>query len=50
MGQMANSIAWPRRPGPHTLPRHPVSHPKDGRIAVKIINHFGDEVMKVSRV
>ena len=25
-------------------------NPKNGRIAVKVINHFGDEVMKVFRV
>ena len=28
----------------------PFEKPKDGRIAVKIINHLGDEVMKVFRV
>jgi adenine-specific DNA-methyltransferase len=28
----------------------PFPKPKDGRIAVKVINHFGDEVMKVFRV
>jgi adenine-specific DNA-methyltransferase len=28
----------------------PFDRPRSGRIAVKVINHFGDEVMKVSRV
>jgi hypothetical protein len=28
----------------------PFNKPKDGRIAVKVINHLGDEVMKVFRV
>jgi adenine-specific DNA-methyltransferase len=28
----------------------PFGRPKSGRIAVKVINHFGDEVMKVFRV
>jgi len=28
----------------------PFTKPKDGRIAVKVINHLGDEVMKVFRV
>jgi adenine-specific DNA-methyltransferase len=28
----------------------PFDRPKQGRIAVKVINHFGDEVMKVFRV
>ncbi len=28
----------------------PFERPKSGRIAVKVINHFGDEVMKVFRV
>jgi len=28
----------------------PFAKPKDGRIAVKVINHLGDEVMKVFRV
>ncbi len=28
----------------------PFARPRDGRIAVKVINHFGDEVMKVFRV
>jgi adenine-specific DNA-methyltransferase len=28
----------------------PFDKPKTGRIAVKVINHLGDEVMKVFRV
>ena len=28
----------------------PFARPKSGRIAVKVINHFGDEVMKVFRI
>ncbi len=28
----------------------PFEKPKQGRIAVKVINHLGDEVMKVFRV
>jgi adenine-specific DNA-methyltransferase len=28
----------------------PFDKPKNGRIAVKVINHLGDEVMKVFRV
>jgi len=30
--------------------RHHFEKPKGGRIAVKVINHLGDEVMKVFRV
>ena len=29
---------------------HPFPKPSSGRIAVKVINHLGDEVMKVFRV
>ena len=32
-----------------TLSR-PFPHPRSGRVAVKVINHYGDEVMKVLRV
>jgi adenine-specific DNA-methyltransferase len=42
-----DEIAW------STLYRdvsRPFHRPKNGRIAVKVINHFGDEVMKVFRV
>jgi adenine-specific DNA-methyltransferase len=28
----------------------PFPRPTEGRVAVKVINHFGDEVMKVFRV
>ncbi len=36
----------------HAAQRHvaPFTKPKSGRIAVKVINHLGDEVMKVFRV
>jgi len=34
---------------PERLPR-PFDKPGSGRIAVKVINHLGDEVMKVFRV
>jgi len=30
------------------LSSSPFDNPKKGRIAVKVINHLGDEVMKVS--
>jgi adenine-specific DNA-methyltransferase len=31
----------------HSDTSRPFSKPKSGRIAVKVINHLGDEVMKV---
>ena len=34
----------------HSDTSRPFAHPKSGRIAVKVINHLGDEVMKVFRV
>ena len=36
----------------HPQQRHqpPFDKPKNGRIAIKVINHLGDEVMKVFRV
>jgi adenine-specific DNA-methyltransferase len=34
----------------HSDTSRPFSKPKTGRIAVKVINHLGDEVMKVMRV
>ena len=34
----------------HSDTSRPFAKPKSGRIAVKVINHFGDEVMKVFRV
>jgi adenine-specific DNA-methyltransferase len=34
----------------HSDISRPFSKPKSGRIAVKVINHLGDEVMKVFRV
>ena len=35
---------------PHIDTSRPFEKPKPGRIAVKVINHLGDEVMKVFRV
>jgi adenine-specific DNA-methyltransferase len=34
----------------HSDSSRPLYRPKRGRIAVKVINHLGDEVMKVFRV
>ncbi len=34
----------------HSETSRPFEKPKSGRIAVKVINHLGDEVMKVFRV
>jgi adenine-specific DNA-methyltransferase len=34
----------------HSDTSRPFAKPKSGRIAVKVINHLGDEVMKVFRV
>jgi hypothetical protein len=34
----------------HSDTSRPFDKPKNGRIAVKVINHLGDEVMKVFRV
>lgn len=34
----------------HSDTSRPFERPKSGRIAVKVINHLGDEVMKVFRV
>ncbi len=34
----------------HSDTSRPFDKPKTGRIAVKVINHLGDEVMKVFRV
>ncbi len=33
----------------HSAISRPFDRPASGRIAVKVINHLGDEVMKVSR-
>ena len=35
---------------PHSDTSRPFAKPASGRIAVKVINHLGDEVMKVFRV
>ena len=42
-----NEEAWTTR---HSDTSRPFEKPKSGRIAVKVINHLGDEVMKVFRV
>ena len=34
----------------HSDTSRPFDKPKSGRIAVKVINHLGDEVMKVFKV
>jgi adenine-specific DNA-methyltransferase len=34
----------------HSDTSRPFGKPRSGRIAVKVINHLGDEVMKVFRV
>ncbi len=42
-----NAEAWSTL---HSDTLRPFDKPKSGRIAVKVINHLGDEVMKVFRV
>jgi adenine-specific DNA-methyltransferase len=42
-----NAEAWATL---HSDTSRPFEKPKSGRIAVKVINHLGDEVMKVFRV
>jgi adenine-specific DNA-methyltransferase len=42
-----NEEAWATL---HSDTSRPFPKPKDGRVAVKVINHLGDEVMKVFRV
>jgi hypothetical protein len=42
-----NQEAWETL---HSDTSRPFDKPKQGRIAVKVINHLGDEVMKVFRV
>ena len=42
-----NEEAWSTL---HSDTSHPFDKPKSGRIAVKVINHLGDEVMKVFKV
>jgi hypothetical protein len=42
-----NEEAWATL---HSDTSRPFPKPKSGRIAVKVINHLGDEVMKVFRV
>jgi len=36
--------------GNYRAESRPFARPPTGKIAVKVINHFGDEVMKVFRV
>ena len=42
-----NADAWATL---HSDTSRPFDKPKGGRIAVKVINHLGDEVMKVFKV
>ncbi len=42
-----NQEAWETL---HSAESHPFDKPQSGRIAVKVINHLGDEVMRVYRV
>ena len=42
-----NAEAWASL---HSDTSRPFTRPQSGRIAVKVINHLGDEVMKVFRV
>ncbi|MCY4615275.1 MAG: modification methylase, partial [Chloroflexi bacterium] len=42
-----NEEAWETL---HSDTSRPFDKPESGRIAVKVINHLGDEVMKVFRV
>ena len=42
-----NAEAWASL---HSDTSRPFARPATGRIAVKVINHLGDEVMKVFRV
>ena len=42
-----NAEAWASL---HSDTSRPFARPANGRIAVKVINHLGDEVMKVFRV
>jgi adenine-specific DNA-methyltransferase len=42
-----NAEAWATL---HSDTSRPFDKPKSGRIAVKVINHLGDEVMKVFKV
>ena len=42
-----NEEAWATL---HSDTSRPFDKPKSGRIAVKVINHLGDEVMKIFRV
>lgn len=39
-----------QHPGSHCTESRPFPVPDTGKIAVKVINHYGDEVMKVFEV
>ncbi len=45
--QVTPETAWENL---HSDTSRPFDRPASGRIAVKVINHLGDEVMKVFRV
>ena len=47
VGEVINEDAWATL---HSDTSRPFEKPRSGRIAVKVINHLGDEVMKVFRV
>lgn len=38
------------RKEPHSTASHPFPKPKAGKIAVKIIDHYGDEVVKIIEI
>jgi adenine-specific DNA-methyltransferase len=42
-----NETAWAAL---YSTKSHPFDPPKTGKIAVKVINHYGDEVWKVYQV
>jgi adenine-specific DNA-methyltransferase len=39
-----DEVAWS---GLYSTASRPFGHPDNGKIAVKVINHYGDEVLKV---
>ncbi len=43
-------ITFPRPPDRPKISWHPFPRPESGRIAVEVINHLGDKVMRVFRV
>jgi hypothetical protein len=46
----AKGASAPSRPPSTATPAVPFDKPKNGRIAIKVINHLRGEVMKVFRV